>query len=199
MDFDDNINMDTIEFVVEPSNHVTSVDMMSPVVYAPIHPRGEKGDKGDKGDPGKDGKDGAEGPQGPPGKDAPIVPSMSRIICGRNAILPFYPVQFFFPIRHGSFEPQYNITNSTDTHLVERVEPFSIRFNMKAFVNIDVKLLTPDNKHVILIKGHGEMLDDGTGPCINMKWMGIVNIGTQFILSGGIGEHTNGYWSINIL
>lgn len=76
---------------------------------------------------------------------------------------------------------------------------FNIRFNMKAFVNIDIKLLTTDNKHVILIKGHEKMVDDGNVPCINMKWMRIVDIGTQFILSGGICEQTNGYWSINIL
>lgn len=74
MDFDDNINMDNPEFIVEPSNDVTAVDMISPVVYAPIHPRGNKGDKGDKGDPGKDWIDGVQGPKGHPGKDAPIVP-----------------------------------------------------------------------------------------------------------------------------
>lgn len=92
MDFGDNINMDNLEFLVEPSNDVTSVDMISPVVYVPFHPRGEKGDKGDSGEDEKDSIAGPSGPPGPPGKYSHIVPSISRIICGSNSVLSFYPV-----------------------------------------------------------------------------------------------------------
>ena len=209
--------MDTPDLIVHPSNDITSVDMVTPVIYANIHSRGEKGDKGEKGDRGEKGgignngipgprglqgppgPPGIQGPPGPPGRDAFIAPSMSKIISNHNSLVPSYPVMFYFPIYKGSFDPEYNVTNSTDPYLVGRDGAFSIKFNIKAFVSIDIKLLTPENKHVILIKGYNKMVDDGDGPCINMKWTGPVDIGTQFIISGGVDEHTHGYWCINSL
>jgi hypothetical protein len=181
------------EFIVQPLTDVTTVDMVTPVIYAPIYPRGEKGD------PGRDGMQGPREHTDPAGKDAPIIPSMSSIIFSRDAQLEFYPVIFYFPISAGSFEPQFNITNATNINLVQRDGPFSIRFNLKAFVNVDVKLLIQDNKHVLLIKGYEKMVDNDQGPCINMKWIGIVDIGTTFILGGDIDIHTNGYWYVSIL
>ena len=209
--------MDTNDLIVRPSNDITCVDMHTPVIYSNIHSRGEKGEKGEKGDRGDKGEDGnsgipgprglqgamgcmgLQGPPGPPGKDAFIVPSMSKIISNnQNTLVPSYPTMFYFPIYKGSFDSEYNVTNSTDPYLIGRDGAFSIKFNIKAFVSIDIKLLTPENKHVILIKGYNRMVDNGDGPCINLKWIGAVDIGTQFSISGG-NEHTYGYWYINSL
>lgn len=187
------------ETVVHPSTYITSVDMEFPVIYAPVHPRGKKGEKGEKGDPGRDGMVGPRGPPGPPGKDALATPSMTYIISGPEISFPAYPVAFYFPIRSGSVEPIFDMTNSSDSYIVERNGPFNIKFNSRVFVSIEVKLLTPDNKHVLLIRGYETMVDNGTGPCINMKWIGPVEAGSNFILSGGVGSSTNGYWMITIL
>jgi len=192
-------NMDNSEIVIQPSKDVVSVDMITPVIYSHVYPRGEKGEKGDPGKDGRDGRDGIMGPQGrpgPPGKDAPIVPSMSSIIYGSYKSLPFYPVRIYFPINYAISESQLNTFNSKD--LIERKSAFRIQFKIAVFVTIDVKILTPDGKTVLLIKNVDEMVDMGKGPCINLKWVGCVKVGTEFFLSGEINNNTNGYWYIVI-
>lgn len=183
---------------IQPSKDVTTVDMLTPVIYAPINLLALKGEKGDKGDPGKDGVPGPRGPPGPPGtaeKSSILGVSMSSIVAGSE--LATTPITFYFPIQKG-LDGKSNITNSSDKHLIERHNAFSIRFNMKGFVTIDTKLIIPDAKQFLLIRDHEQMVDRGFGPCINLKWVGSVEEGTHFMLSGAVDTNTNGYWNIVI-
>ena len=192
----------SVDIEIQPSKDTVSIDMLTPVVYAPIHMRevkGAKGDKGDDGIPGPPGSPGPPGPPGPPGRDALAPLSMSRIVAGPLAELPFYSVVFYFPINRGLSDSKSNITNAQDDRLVDHHNAFSIRFNLNGFVHINVKVLNPDPKQILLIKDHDQLIDRGFGQCINLNWIGPVDIGTHFMLSGATDIQTNGYWNVQII
>lgn len=211
MYFDTIPNMDFSDVIVQPSKDVTSVDMTTPVTYAPIQSRGLKGEKGDpgkEGPPGPPGFTGPPGPRGPagppgppgtPGKDSSNITSMSKVVAGSAYTLPTYPISFYFPIKEEEYESSQTITNSPDLNLIARNGPFSIRFNFKGFVEINVKLLVQENRQILLIRGSEIMVDRGIGPCINLKWVGPVTDGMTFLLSGITNARIHGYWYINIL
>ena len=107
------------------------------------------------------------------------------------------PVYFYFDIINGAIS---NIkTNSENHHLIEKNNYSDIKFNTSAFVNIQIKLLTTSSTTGLLFRFPDLMLDSQNGPCINLNWIGCVNNGDKFMLSGPIDVHTNGYWYISIL
>ncbi|CAH6419390.1 Hypothetical protein HVR_LOCUS595 [uncultured virus] len=113
------------------------------------------------------------------------------------------PVHFYFPIMRGEIiYPLTNFSNGQNDNsneLIEKFDRFDIRFKIKAFVDIQVKLITPSPATGWLFRFPDSMLDSQNGPCINLRWIGLVNKDDRFILSGPIDVCTNGYWFITIL
>ena len=70
---------------------------------------------------------------------------------------------------------------------------------MEVFVHIRVKILRPNEETIIMVKGISDVVDAGTGQIVNLECIGIVHAGDEFMVSGNLNEHCNGYWYINIL
>lgn len=175
------------------------IDMTKSIAYSyfqMIGPTGPEGIPG-VGLRGLRGITGSTGHHGEDGRDAPIIPSMTERICDTS--LPFYPVMFHFPIQSGGFDPHNNMTNSLNDDLVDRINAFGIRFHINAFVRIEIKIYTIDTKSVMLTDHSNRIIDIGNGPCINLKWIGYINYGTNFFIIGGVDQTTDGYWNINII
>lgn len=188
--------------IIEASRDEANVDMDKSVVCIPIYPRGEPGPPGPpgpRGSPGPPGERGSRGPQGVSGRDAPLAPMLSRLLHNNHPALPLYPISFYLPFTRGIIGPNANLTNSQNIHIITQVSPFKIRFTMGVFVDIKVKAIGSNDSNTILIKGIHELCDIQNGPCANLQWIGPVNPGDEFMLTGTIGNHTDGYWFINIL
>lgn len=115
-----------------------------------------------------------------------ITTTMSKVV-SKN-YLPSDQAHFYFPIG------KKGITNYKD-ELVERIDRFTIRFNQHLFVSIDIKLYKVND--VYLTTSDDRLLDIGSGRCVNMKWVGVVNAGLCINLMGD--DNMEGYWMISIL
>lgn len=196
------------ETIIQPSDGTIDIDMTPPLMYTPIHLKGETGaqglpgndgrpgPRGPRGYPGNDGLQGPPGPPGLPGEDAIGTTSMSRLICGSRQ-LTISPAMFYFTIATDSYE--LNVTNSGDTTMIQRLDPLRIKFNSDMFVSIEVKIISANYKHIYLLKKPDTIVDDGSGMYINMKWVGPVLAETEFILSKMADNNIHGYWIISIL
>jgi hypothetical protein len=197
------INMDTksvdSEIINFPKDE-SCIDITQPIAYSNVQmigPTGPIGGQGPRGMDGERGLRGREGPTGPPGRSAPKILSLTESICDTR--LPFFPVMFYFPIQNGTFNHRHTVTNSSNQDLIERSNAFSVIFHVNAFVRIEIKLYTYDNKAIMLMDFNDKMIDIGYGPCTNLLWTGYVNSGTRLFIAGSVDNTTEGYWNINVI
>ena len=106
---------------------------------------------------------------------------------------------FYFPVNKGSFDLSNVGTNSHNGELVSIRNRFDIKFNINAFVDINIKLMGSIKEPILLYKDLSQVVDCGIGPYINLRWIGPVTNDTHFHISPTVEPQYDGYWHISII